>query len=165
MNSKGCLVYGPFSRPLWTTMKSRQASHWPNIHSPNSLKTLSLSSPLLMIFVTNTSLHFQGRDKTIKLPWNSVSVLYKLTATANFDEDIGPVRSYYLSSTSRTQEPRLNTIAFSIAQRTIGSRSRAYRARHGYNGTNGSTPLHMVSAQPPWSRLATAMCRSRPHGS
>jgi len=35
----------------------------------------------------------RGRDKIMKLLKNSVSVLYKLTATANFGQDIGLVRS------------------------------------------------------------------------
>ena len=35
---------------------------------------------------------FGERDKIMKLLKNSVSVLYKLTATANFGQDIGLVR-------------------------------------------------------------------------
>jgi len=36
---------------------------------------------------------FRGRDKIMKPLKNSVSVLYKLTAAANFGQDIGLVRS------------------------------------------------------------------------
>ena len=36
---------------------------------------------------------FRGKDKIMQLLKNSVSVLYKLTAAANFGQDIGPVRS------------------------------------------------------------------------
>jgi hypothetical protein len=35
---------------------------------------------------------FRGRDKIMKLLKNSTSVLYKLTAAANFGQDIGLVR-------------------------------------------------------------------------
>jgi len=35
---------------------------------------------------------FRGRDKIMKLFKNSTSVLYKLTAAANFGQDIGLVR-------------------------------------------------------------------------
>jgi hypothetical protein len=35
----------------------------------------------------------RGRDKIVKLLKNSVSVLYKLTAAANFGQDFGLVRS------------------------------------------------------------------------
>ena len=36
---------------------------------------------------------FRGKDKIMQLLKNSVSVLYKLTAAANFGQDIGLVRS------------------------------------------------------------------------
>jgi hypothetical protein len=42
---------------------------------------------------TQSFSEFRGRDKIMKLLNNSVSVLYKLTAAANFGHDFGLVRS------------------------------------------------------------------------
>jgi hypothetical protein len=42
---------------------------------------------------TQSFSEFRGGDKIMRLLKNSVSVLYKLTAVANFGQDIGLVRS------------------------------------------------------------------------